>query len=296
MNVVILGAGGLWGRACVAAARASGHPVIALRREDLDVTNADRVEACLKELGPDWVMNAAAWARMDRCREDPAKAWVINVEVPIRLGRLAERLGFRLCHVSSDYVFAGLQAEPYRESDREEPLSAYGHQKLAADEGLLEMKRPEILIVRVAWLFGPGGTTFMSQMPRLLREQEELQVAEGRVGSCLFAGEGASVAFELMERNVSGLVHLVHRGAVTWLDFAKACREEMQARGETLRCQRILGVPLEAIPGLADPRPPFSILAVDRLEHHLGRPMSDWRDGLKQFLDQEGSAKVANRG
>ncbi len=288
VKVVVLGAGGLWGRACVAAAEKAGHSVMALRREDIDITVADRVRDCLKELAPDWVMNAAAWARMERCREAPTAAWAINVEAPVRLGRLAAELGFRLCHTSSDYVFAGKRRKPYAESDREEPLSEYGRQKLAADDGLLAGQGGGVLVVRVAWLFGPGGATFMSQIPRLLRERDRLEVAEGRVGSCLFAGEGGEVAVELMAREVSGLVHVVHRGAVTWLDFARACREEMMARGEEVRCEEIQGVPMGRVSGLADARPPFSVLAVERLERELGRPMSGWDEGLKRFL-QEGT-------
>ncbi|MFQ3670481.1 MAG: sugar nucleotide-binding protein, partial [Verrucomicrobiia bacterium] len=151
MKVVVLGAGGLWGRALVTAAERAGHSVMALGREALDVTDGERVASCLRELGPDWVFNAAAWARMERCREDPDGGYRVNVEAPVRLGRLAGELGFWLCHASSDYVFAGEQRVPYSEEDREEPLSVYGRQKLEADEKLLGGGEARVLVVRVAW-------------------------------------------------------------------------------------------------------------------------------------------------
>lgn len=287
--MVVLGAGGLWGRACCDAALRAGHTVLALRREDVDITDHELLGACLREIAPDWVFNAAAWARMERCRDEPRASYQTNVEAVLELGRLAEEVPFQLCHASSDYVFAGERTEPYGEMDQEEPLSEYGRQKKMADNGLLALASGRILITRIAWLFGRNGATFMSQMPGLLSERERLEVAEGRVGSCLYATEGAEIAMDLMAREVAGLVNVVHRGAVTWLEFAQACSEEMEALGWSVRCREIVPVPSSEVRGLAEPRPRFSVLSVERLERLTGRRMTEWREGLRRFLRELGS-------
>ena len=71
---------------------------------------------------PDLVLHAAAWTDVDGAEDDPQGAAAANVGGT----RHAAELGAPLATFSTDYVFDGRKGSAYVESDRANPLSAYG--------------------------------------------------------------------------------------------------------------------------------------------------------------------------
>lgn len=273
------------GRYVVAQGLGAGMEIRGAGHGELDITREGDVLRVLDETRPDWVINAAACARMEQCAAEPEKTRRLNAEAPAWLARLGREKGFRLCHVSSDYIFDGKAREPYGEEAPPSPLSEYARQKAAADAEV--SKYPEHLILRVAWLFGRGGGTFMSKMPELMMERSVLQVATGRRGNCLYMGTGAGWVLELVERGAGGIFNFVHPDETTWEEFARFTLAEMGRRGMAPQCERIETVPMSGMAALQEPRPEYTGLSVAKLERVLGRPLEGWRTGVCRFLDEK---------
>jgi dTDP-4-dehydrorhamnose reductase len=185
-----------------------------------------------------------------------------------------------MLHVSTDYVFDGValldeggRPRPYIESDLTGPRSVYGSTKLEGERQVLAASRRHT-IVRTAWLYGADGANFVETMLRLAGEREAVQVVTDQIGSPTWAGHLAPALLGLLEREVSGLVHMTGAGEVSWNGFAKeifrqadvTCAVEPASSAEMAR---------------AAPRPAWSALESEREDVV---PMPDWRDGLAGYL------------
>ncbi|MBK8101041.1 MAG: SDR family oxidoreductase [Planctomycetes bacterium] len=153
-SVLVTGASGFLGPWLAAALRQAGHTVFGVARTAgdvlVDLDSPTQVHALLRALRPDLVLNLVALSRLGDCKADPARARRVNAWLP---GALAERLGSRLLHVSTDLVFDGGGA-PYGPLAAQAPLSVYGATKAEGEEQVL---RHGGRVVRLPLLFGPDG-------------------------------------------------------------------------------------------------------------------------------------------
>jgi dTDP-4-dehydrorhamnose reductase len=284
-KVLLVGAGGLMGRYLLKNIQHSTFNIQDFKRSELDITDANKSKVILQEFRPDWVINAAAFCRMEACEEAPEQSQAINATAPAWWARTCHEAGIRLVHLSTDYVFGGGRNIPYTEEDLPDPLSVYARHKREAELAVLDY--PEHLVFRLAWIFGAGGTTFMSRIPELLRNGDVLSVATGRSGGCLYADYGAEMILSLLGKlSGGGLYHLTQRGRVTWLDFALECKRQMQERGMAIRNREILSLPLGQHQALTADRPDYSVLDVSKVEAVLGSRLHPWQEGLSHYLEE----------
>ncbi len=235
----------------------------ALTRADWDVT----VPLVLApEERPDLVLHAAAWTDVDGAEADPQGAAAANVGGT----RHAAELGAPLVAFSTDYVFDGSKRTPYVESDRANPLSAYGRTKLFAEGAAGD----DALVVRSSWLFGPTGHNFVRTMLRLGRERDEVAVVDDQVGCPTYVGHLAAAVRRLVDRGARGLWHVAADGECTWFELAQAIFEEA---GIECRARPITTAEL----GRPAPRPAYSVL---RSEHEAAPRLPHWREGLRACL------------
>ncbi|MGZ6987616.1 MAG: SDR family oxidoreductase, partial [Thermoanaerobaculia bacterium] len=176
MQTVILGAGGMLGRALGREFPEAER----FTRAALDITDAAAVRAAL---GPDTriVLNAAADTRVDAAETDPQHV-LVNVVAVGALAALCRQLDATLVHVSTDYVFSGKGIRPYREDDPVDPVNAYGRAKLMGERRAFEEGR-EVLIVRTSWVFGMGGVNFVDTILKKVENgARELSVVNDQIG------------------------------------------------------------------------------------------------------------------
>jgi dTDP-4-dehydrorhamnose reductase len=283
MSVVVLGAGGMLGRAVVAEAGSRQRRCLGVPYEELDVRDRAGLAELLGEERPEWVVNCAAMTAVDRCETEPRAAFEINGEAVAGIATEAERVGARLLQVSTDYVFEGSAREPYPEDAATAPPSIYGQSKLLGEREALA--REGGLVVRTSWLFGPGGANFVRTILRLASQRHELKVVDDQTGAPTYTRHLARALFELIERQTSGVVHYRDREPATWYDLACAA---VELAG--LPC-RVLPAATEEVPRPA-PRPAYSVLAVERFESIAGRRVERWREGLVDYWRDELEATV----
>jgi dTDP-4-dehydrorhamnose reductase len=262
------------------AGERAGHELVGLTRAQLDVTDAAAAREAFLRVQPDAALNCAAWTDVDGAETHPEQAHAVNVDGAGNLARAAAGAGVPLVHVSSDYVFDGEACvdgsgapRAYVESDATGPRSVYGESKLAGERQVLGASSRHA-VVRSSWLFGTGGANFAETMLRLAGEREAVQVVTDQVGCPTWTGHLAPALLGLLERQVSGLVHLAGAGDVSWNGFAAEifrqaelpCRVEPATTAEMAR---------------PAPRPAWSALESERDDV---LPLPPWQDGLAGYL------------
>ena len=280
MTAVITGARGQLGRAL----RREFPGALALARSDLDLTDAAAVRG-FDWSGADVVLNAAAWTAVDAA-EDPtrqAAVWAINAEAVASLAEAAQRHGFVLVHVSSEYVFDGRQAGPISEETPPSPLSAYGRSKAAGDRFAAAAARH--YVVRTTWLVGEGGN-FVRTMASLADRGVSPSVVDDQIGRLTFATDlAAGIAHLLRAGAPFGTYNLTGAGdPASWADVA---REVFRLRGRSPDDVRRVSTAeyYAGKPGIA-PRPPNSVLDLAKVRS-TGFEPRDWRPALAEYLRSE---------
>jgi dTDP-4-dehydrorhamnose reductase len=252
----------------------------------VDLTQPQSLEALLQETQPRLVVNAAAYTAVDRAEQEPQRAELINAEAVGQLGRLAGARALPVIHYSTDFVFRGDAALPYREQDPTGPLSVYGKTKLAGEQALAASGAPH-LILRTSWVYGVRGANFLLTMRRLFAERPELRVVDDQTGaptwSRMIAEATAQIAAAIMGgaadlAEVQGVYHLSAGGSTSWYGFARSIWTHLGAD-----C-RLLPIPTSEYPTPAR-RPAYSVLNNDRLHQVFGIRLPEWERSLRHCLD-----------
>lgn len=228
-RVAVLGAGGQLGSQLVQAFTASGDEVLALRREDLDISRPADF-ATLTSWGPDVVLNSAAWTDVDGCARDPQRATLINGVAAGEVARAAAAAGAVIVQISTNEVFDGTLWRPYREDDSPSPPNAYGASKLVGELAVLEANAQH-LIVRTAWLYGSGERNFPGRIrrvaERMLLEGRPLRVVADEWGNPTDVRWLAPAVCRLLDLAVAGaadfsVYHLAGEPPASRLEWARA--------------------------------------------------------------------------
>lgn len=270
------------GRDVLGACRAHGHEVVGLARRDLDITDARAVEETLDYLGPDAVVNCAAFTDVDGAEDAEAEAMRVNDAGAAFVAAAAASHGAKVLHVSSDYVFDGTKRRSYVESDLPAAISAYGRTKQAGETSVA-VANPRHFIVRSSWLFGVAGSNFVETMLRLGGEQPEVLVVSDQVGSPTYTRHLAKGLALLLEGGEFGIHHISGSGSCTWYDFAQ---EIFDLAG--LEC-RVLAATTEMLARRA-PRPAYSVLGSERPDPIA---LPHWKQGVSEYLAERSARGVA---
>jgi dTDP-4-dehydrorhamnose reductase len=279
VRALVAGGGGQLGRDLVAAlgpdlAWAGG-------RAELDIADAAAIDAVFRRVRPDVVFNAAAYNKVDGAESEVGRALEVNALGPSLLARAARAANALLVHFSTDYVFDGSAARPYREDDCPRPLGAYGASKLAG-EHMVASARGQSLVIRTSAVFGRGGNrqkggSFVERILDQARAGRPLRVVSDQMFSPTYSPDLGAAAVALVQAGARGLVHVSGGGACSWHELAVA------ALG-------LAGVeaPVEAVQAadlnLAASRPPYSVLDNGRYQGFGLPAMRPWRDALSASL------------
>lgn len=252
----------------------SGHTLHVLTHREVDITDAVAVDQTLRSIQPDYLINAAAYTKVDDCETQQDLAMRNNGIAPGVLATVAKQHGCTLIHFSTDYIFSGNQATGYVETDQsDQPVNYYGQTKLAGEQAILQSGLKEFYIIRTAWLYGPHGINFVDTMLQLAKSKPQLNVVNDQHGSPTYTVDLAAATRQFTEQALPyGIYHLTNAGNCTWYDFAQ----------EIFR-QTKLPVTVEPCSSAAFPRPAkrptYSILLNTKLAS-----LRPWQQALAAYL------------
>lgn len=280
MKALIVGANGQLGRALQATAPANveihAHDV-----DTLDITDAGAIAACLSDLRPDVVINAAAYTAVDKAEGEEPVARAVNATAVGLLADGARQVGARFVHVSTDFVFDGEAGIPYAPDATPHPLGVYGRTKLEGER----LAGPDALIVRTAWVYAPTGGNFVRTMLRLMAERPDVRVVADQIGTPTYAPGLAAALWALAGKGVTGIHHYTDSGAASWYDFAVAIQEEALAIELLAKAVPVIPIATADFPTPAR-RPHYSVLDKSSTIAALGGAAPHWRSNLRLMLSE----------
>jgi len=294
-RILLLGADGQLARELRRELSTLGALVVAGRsigREHIDFTAPDSVAGVIERVRPHWIVNAAAHTAVDRAEHERDLAFAVNATTPSVIAKAAAEIGALLVHYSTDYVFDGTGARPYREDAPTAPQSVYGQSKRAGEEAIAASGAAH-LVLRTSWVYGLAGNNFMRTMRRLAREREALRVVADQRGAPTWSRHIAQATAQMLARlgqdraawqRLSGVYHLVSQGETTWHGFAEAIIGH-QRRHEPVKVTCITPIATHEYP-LPAPRPAYSVLDTGKLFDTFGIRLPDWRDALGQVQEE----------
>jgi dTDP-4-dehydrorhamnose reductase len=293
MRVAVFGANGQLGKDVAAAFLAQGDEVAALTHEDVEVTSPDSVKQCLESARPELVINTAAFHNVNRCEDEPARAFAVNALGARNVAQVTDLLEAKLVHISTDYVFDGTKSTPYTEEDQPRPLNVYGNSKLSG-EYFVRSINPRHFVVRVSAIYGENpcrakeGLNFVELMLKTAREREEVRVVDDQRVTPTPTVEIARQLTLLSKTSDYGLFHATAESSCSWYEFARAI---FDLTGTKVRLERPR--PGE-YPAKAN-RPKNSVLENAVLKSMSLNVFTHWKNGLENYLARREQASAVTR-
>lgn len=176
----------------------------------------------LRPYEPDYLVNCAAYTAVDRAETEKELCWRLNAEGPRNLAALARLLQIPLVHISTDYLFDGMDG-PYTIDARPHPLSVYGKSKLAG-ENELRGSGADYAIIRTMVLYGNGmrlKTDFVRWVIESLRARTPIRVVNDQYGNTTWAPELVRAIMRVLETDTHGIFHAGSRDIINRYDFAR---------------------------------------------------------------------------
>ena len=296
-RILLIGAGGQLGSDLVKVLPPAA--LVPRTRADLDITDPAAIERVLGAHAPAWVINTAAFHRVDDIERDPEatrQAFLVNAAAVHQLARACTRHRARLVHLSTDYVFSGGQdggpTGPYDEDAAPAPMSVYGLSKLAGERLIHLAASPEHpgeahVIVRSSGLYGVAGSAgkggnFVETMLRLAREGKSIRVVDDQITAPTYTADLAVAIARLVAANPpGGIYHLANSARCSWYEFARqifaTCRLTPKLEPVT---SKEFGAPAR--------RPSPNGVLANRRAATLGVQLRPWPEALDAYLRAKG--------
>ena len=277
MKVFVTGVRGQLGYDVVNELEKRGIEAIGVDIQEMDITNADSVNAVIGEAAPDAVIHCAAYTAVDAAEDNAELCRKVNAEGTQNIANMCKTLDIPMIYISTDYVFDGTGERPWEPDDERNPLNVYGQTKY---EGELAVQNTleKYFIVRIAWVFGVNGKNFVKTMLNLGRTRDHLTVVNDQFGSPTYTYDLAKLLVDMVLTDKYGFYHATNEGICTWYEFA--CEIFRQAGIDV----KVDPVSADQYPAKAK-RPSNSRMSKEKLTENGFEKLPAWQDALQRYLE-----------
>ena len=253
-------------------------------REELNLEYIDSIRSYFDVNEFNIIINCAAYTKVDKAEENQKQANLINHTAVKELAKIAKTKNIKLIHISTDFVFNGLNKKPYTENDVTSPLNIYGETKLAGEKALMSISKSDSLIIRTGWLYSEFGNNFVKTILNLAKKNDALDIVSDQFGTPTYAYDLAFLILyiittdKFLENNKSSeILHYSNEGKSSWYDFAK------EIIGISKMSCQLNPIGAKDYP-LAAKRPNYSILSSKKVSEEYDVSIKHWKEALKICL------------
>ena len=245
-----------------------------------------------------WVVNCAAYTKVDEAEENQELAQKLNAQGALNIARATRKIGAKLIHISTDYVFDGKTNMPYKEEAPKAPLCVYGRTK-SEGEDLIQKEMTQYYILRTSWLYGFDGNNFVYTMTKLMNQNPSIKVVNDQKGCPTSAVDLASLIIKIIETSANatrlfgknsaipyGLYNYTNLGETTWYDFACEINRLGKKFGRITQNCTVNSCTTEEY-GANVERPAYSVLSKDKICHELKIKLPPWQTSLEKFIKSD---------
>src|SRR5690625_1933386 len=243
---------------------------------ELDITKKDHLKKCFLNKTFDYIINCAAYTKVDQAETEKQEAENVNSVAVKNLAEICEKSNITLIHISTDFVFGGKSNKPIQENQLPDPINFYRKTKFAGEQHLQQILS-QYFILRTGWLYSSIGHNFFSTMKRLGKEKEELNVIYDQIGTPTHTSVLIQAIYEILKSNSEayGIYHAANEGIASWYDFAY---EILKRSKSPCKVNPILS---EEYPTPAK-RPTFSVLDKSKFKQTFEVDFPHWRESLAE--------------
>ena len=281
LTILVTGANGQLGKELqVLAPGFADYRFLFAAKEDLNIEDVDAIEKYFLNHPINFCINCAAYTAVDKAETENESAFLINAAAVANLAKVCNKNKTQLIHISTDYVFDGTASQPYKETDKTNPVSIYGKSKLQGEE-LAMQHAPSTIIIRTAWLYSSFKANFVKTMLRLMKEKDSINVVNDQFGCPTYAADLALAIMQIIVSNKSnknpGIYHYTNAGVTNWYEFAVAIKNITKSN-----CT-VNPISTAQYPTAAK-RPAYSVLDTSKIKDVFALSIPDWEDSLQKCL------------
>jgi dTDP-4-dehydrorhamnose reductase len=271
------------------------YDVIALTRDQLDLSNTHNIRQVIRELKPNLIINPAAYTAVDKAESEPELAFAINGTAPQILAEEAARLNASIIHFSTDYVYDGTKKTAYIEVDDVNPISVYGKSKLLGENAIRSVGLPH-LILRTSWVYSAYGKNFLKTILRLAAERDNLKIVADQFGAPTSSQSIAEGVVNLLDvwqddqESQTGIYHFTNTEYTSWHGFSCEIVTEYNRLSKMhgwpklkANVEDIIAISTAEYPTPAA-RPQNSRLDNTKLKSVFKLELPSWQQGLQQVI------------
>lgn len=246
---------------------------------DLDLSDAEFTRRYMERGMFTHVINCASYSAIDLAETESGLCSAVNTRGAANLANYSSEYGYKIIHISTDYVFDGTACRPYTESDKVNPTTHYGATKRKGETSLLAMA-PDSVILRTGRMFSPYGENFVTKMLVKAQLEKSIDVVADQVGTLVYALDMAKAIVEILKSRqwVEGVFNYSNEGVATRYDIAKAL----------FRIAGVTDCKLNPIPACEYPsqtdRPYYTVLDKTRIRRTYGVATPHWEESLQDCV------------
>lgn len=276
MRILVTGYTGQLGFDVVSEGLKRGLEMHGIGSKDLNITDEKAVYKYINKLNPDSIIHCGAYTAVDKAEDDKENCWNVNVDGTKYLAYAAKNLGAKFMYISSDYVFNGEGATPFRVTDEPKPIGYYGHTKHEGEK-VVKSLLDDWFIVRISWVFGINGNNFIKTMLKLAETRNELNVVGDQFGSPTYTTDLAKLLIDMIQTDKYGIYHASNEGYCSWAEFAKEIfkQSDLDIKVNSISTEEY---PTRAV------RPKNSCMSKDKIVNMGFKPLPTWQDALERYL------------
>ena len=247
----------------------------------LDITKKKEIELFIKSYDINCVVNCAAYTNVDQAEIEKEKADELNCNAVKNLVEVSETYKLRLIHISTDYVYNGIDKSAITEYEHVNPQNYYGVSKLNGEKHI-ENSISESIVIRTSWLYSSFGKNFVKTIIEKSKDKDLLKIVGDQYGCPTNANDLADAIVRIVKSKdrideKSKIYNFSNLGFTSWFEFANVIAREIN-----FNCS-LEEIKTNEISQLSK-RPKFTITNKTKIISAFNLKIPHWKESLKKFL------------